>query len=73
MRRFERRRANGQPIIVFESEVSQIPNCTDFMRPEPKAASKPPFDYGNSATAQSCFYKQAGFSLRQRSAGIFLS
>ena len=43
------------------------------MRPEPKAASKPVFDYGNSATAQRCFYKQPGFSLRLGSAGIFLS
>src|SRR5262245_26284035 len=45
-------------------------NCPLFMRLEPKAASKPDFDYGNSATAQRCFYKQAGFSLHLGPPGI---
>ena len=30
MRPLKRRRANGRQIIVFESEVPQIPNCTAF-------------------------------------------
>jgi hypothetical protein len=73
MRPLYGRRANGLPIIVFEGKVPQIPNCPLFMRPEPKAASKPVFDYGNSATAQKGFHKQACFSLRLGSVGIFWS
>src|SRR5262245_10179611 len=67
------RRINGLPIIVSKGEVPQMRNCPLFMRTEPKAASKPVFDYGNSATAQRCFCKQAGFSLRRGRVGLFSS
>src|SRR5262245_21511513 len=73
MRLPNRRRINGLPIIVSEGEVPQMRNCPLFMRLEPKAASKPVFDYGNSATAQRCFCEQTGFSLRRGGAGLFLS